>query len=33
MSLEEKARFVQVAVGMAPQQANLIYTSDDSGRV
>ena len=33
MSLQEKARFVQVAVAMAPQQANLIYAPDDAGGV
>ena len=27
------ARFVQIAVAMAPQQANLIYALDDAGGV
>lgn len=27
------SRFVQIAVAMAPQQANLIYALDDSGGV
>ena len=31
MSLQEKARFVLVAVAMLPQQANPIYACDDSG--
>jgi len=33
MNLVDKARFVQIAVAMAPQQANLIYALDDSGVV
>jgi len=33
MNLQEKARFVQIAVAMAPQQANLISALDDSGGV
>lgn len=33
MNLLEKAQFVQIAVAMAPQQANLIYALDNSGGV
>jgi len=33
VTLGDKARFVQIAVAMAPQQANLIYALDDSGAV
>ena len=33
MSPIEKAHFVQIAVAMAPQQANLIYALDSAGGV
>lgn len=33
MNVQEKTQFVQIAVAMAPQQANLIYALDDAGRV
>lgn len=33
MSPGDTTRFVQIAVAMAPQQANLIYALDDAGGV
>jgi len=33
MKQEGTTRFVQIAVAMAPQQANLIYALDDAGGV
>ena len=33
MNPQEKPKFVQIAVAMAHQQANLIYALDDSGGV
>ena len=33
MNPQEKSQFVQIAVAMAPQQANLIYALDNSGGV
>jgi hypothetical protein len=33
MNVQEKTQFVQIAVAMAPQQANLIYALDDAGGV
>jgi hypothetical protein len=33
MDQQEKSQFVQIAVAMAPQQANLIYALDNAGGV
>ena len=33
MDVQAKTQFVQIAVAMAPQQANLIYALDDAGGV
>ncbi len=33
MDQQEKSQFVQIAVAMAPQQANLIYALDNVGGV
>jgi hypothetical protein len=33
MEPQGKSQFVQIAVAMAPQQANLVYALDDAGGV